>query len=200
MTATSVVAAVPVKPFGVAKRRLETMLDGRTRARLGKEMARRTAVTAEQAGARVVVVTGSDEVASWAHGLGLQSIEELAPSLDGAAAAAAALADSMDAPWLVIHADLPLITPTELAAPLRALAAGQAVLAPARDGGTNVIGGTDPDFPFAYGPGSFHRHLRAARDPVVFSRPGLALDVDRPQDLVLAFSRPTGAWLGDFLG
>ena len=199
--AAPIVAAVPVKPFGVAKQRLETVLDARARERLGKEMAHRTVRLATIAGARTVVVTGHSGVAAWAAGLGIGTIEELAPNLDGAAAAAASYADSVRSPWLFIHADLPLLEAGDVEAAIRALHTDRAVLAPAHDGGTNILGAAGPGFPFAYGRGSFHRHLRSAMDmnPVIVSTPGTAVDIDTPRDLELAAALPAGKWLAEFL-
>ena len=192
-------AAIPVKPFGVAKARLSGVLDARTRARLGKAMARRTAEAAAAAGAEPGIVTADTGVAQWARRLGLAVAPEQGDGLDGAAAGGVAAAN--DASWLVLHADLPLVAAADLRAAIDAVPDGGTMLAPATDGGTNAIAGNGP-FPFRYGPGSFHRHLRRATllGPVtVVARPGLAVDVDSPGDLAAAASHPGGAWLAAHL-
>ncbi len=192
-------AGVPVKPFGVAKARLAPRLDGPARRRLGQALALRTAGAAAAAGAEVAIVTGDDRVAGWASGNGLEVIPEPAPGLDAAAGAVVAAAAVSGRPWAVVHADLPLVEPPDLEAVFAALAGRQVALAPARDGGTNVVAGEGP-FPFRYGPASFHRHARrgAGRYAVV-ARPGLALDLDTPADLHAALAHPGGAWLAAYV-
>ena len=59
-----ILAAIPIKPFGVAKRRLSTRLDAPARSRLGKAVAARTAAAATDAGALVAIVTGDADVAA----------------------------------------------------------------------------------------------------------------------------------------
>ena len=56
-----ILAAIPIKPFGVAKARLAPVLGQAERSRLGRAIAARTAGLAAAAGAEVVVVT-ADEV------------------------------------------------------------------------------------------------------------------------------------------
>ncbi|MGQ0849519.1 MAG: hypothetical protein ACT4OP_10445, partial [Actinomycetota bacterium] len=94
-------------------------------------------------------------------------------------------------PWLICHADLPFIDGTVLAPVVAAVANGQSVIAPSRDGGTSLLGANMTGFPFAYGVASFHRHLAAlaGRDPIVVIGPRLAVDLDDPSDLVLARRR-----------
>ncbi len=192
-------AGVPVKPFGVAKARLAPRLDGSSRRRLGQALALRTAGAAAEAGAEVAIVTGDDHVAGWAAGNGLEVIPEPGPGLDAAAGAVAAAAAVSGRPWAVVHADLPILEAPDLEAVFTALTARTVVLAPARDGGTNVIAGEGP-FRFRYGPGSFHRHAAStAGRATVVTRPGLALDLDTPADLDAALAHPAGAWLTGYL-
>ena len=192
-------AAIPVKPFGVAKARLSDQLSPDQRARLGKAIAARTAILSRQAGADVFVVTGDDGVAQWAAGLGFAVLPEgPVPSLDGAARAAAATAAAREQRWVIVHADLPLATATDLRT-VFALAASAPVVVPAHDGGTNLLAGSDPAFPFAYGTGSFRRHLAAAPQAKVVSHPRLAMDLDTPTDLAHVRQAGGGLWLAPFL-
>ena len=110
---------------------------------------------------------------------------------DGAAAVAEAGHDTV----IVVHSDLPLAHDlASLAVP------GVAVLAPDRhDDGTNVIAiPTGTGFEFAYGAGSFERHVQTARSlglPVSIRRDAdLAVDVDTPDDLRLVGDR-LPAWV-----
>lgn len=146
-----VLAVIPVKPFGVAKARLAGMLDAAARSRLGKAMAQRTAEIAEAAGATPLIVTGDAGVAAWAETHGLAAAEERGEGLNGAAATGVAIAGSRGTSWLVLHADLPLVSVADLETAIAAMPAGGTMLAPAVDGGTNVIGGHH-GFRFGYGP------------------------------------------------
>jgi 2-phospho-L-lactate guanylyltransferase len=91
-------------------------------------------------------------------------------------------------PRLVIHADLPLVTPDDVEA-LVVAARGGGALAPDRHGtGVNALaldaGGS---IEFRFGPGSFARHHEQAGGVLaVIARPGLALDVDTAEDLAEA--------------
>ncbi len=180
---------VPVKPFGVAKRRLGPAVDAATRSQLGRAIAAETLNVVAASGALPVVVSGDAGVASWARTAGWEVIGERPGSgLDGAAAAVVAASPRS---WAVLHADLPLVRPADLAAAWEADA--PAVLAPSRDGGTSLFLGSGP-MRFAYGPGSFTRHLARAPGAAVVVRPGMALDLDTPADLaaVLSLGAPPG--------
>jgi 2-phospho-L-lactate guanylyltransferase len=192
-----VLAALPVKPFGVAKARLGPALDPAARSRLGRAIAERTGRTARDAGAEVAVVTSDGGVQRWARRAGFGVIAEPdgpGSGLDRAARAAAAEADRRGLRWCIIHADLPLVTPADLAA-VFAAAHGGPVLVPSHDGGTNLVSASGPSFPFAYGPASFHRHLAAAPTARVVINPRLALDLDTPRDLARALDLAVDGWL-----
>lgn len=192
----AVVVAIPVKGFDGAKRRLAGTLDAGRRRALGRALAGRVVEAVTAAGLDPVVVAGDREVSAWATGLGLACLDDPGGGLDGAAGAAVELARSRQVPWMVCHADLPLLDAADVAACLDPVESGRVVLAPSADGGTSLAGGTGP-FRFAYGPASFHRHLAAAshRRPVVVGRLGLWLDVDGPADLDAALTHHRGAWL-----
>ncbi|MDJ0952594.1 MAG: 2-phospho-L-lactate guanylyltransferase [Acidimicrobiia bacterium] len=198
----AILAAIPIKPFGVAKRRLADRLDAATRSRVGRAIAARTAAAATDAGALVAVVTSDDGVASWARALGYLTIDEgtvAEPGLDGAATAAMLEAARRQRGWAVIHADLPLITPAALL-PVFARARSKTVLVPSHDGGTNVIAGRGSAFHFSYGPASFHRHLADNPGSAVCTDPTLALDLDDSVDLRRALRHPQGSWMRTLVG
>ena len=193
----AILAAIPIKPFGVAKRRLADRLDAAARSRVGRAIATRTAAAATDAGALVAVVTGDDGVARWARSHGYLTIDERAvpePGLNGAATAVVIEASRRQRGWAVIHADLPLITPAALL-PVFAIARTATVLVPSYDGGTNVVAGRGSAFRFSYGPASFHRHLAANPRATVCTDPVLALDLDDKVDLHRALRHPKGAWM-----
>ena len=62
-----ILAAIPIKPFGVAKRRLSTRLDAPARSRLGKAVAARTAAAAVERGAHDVVTAGGGRAQQHRH-------------------------------------------------------------------------------------------------------------------------------------
>ncbi len=197
----AILAAIPIKPFGVAKRRLADLLDAKSRSQLGKAIAARTAAAAADAGALVAVVTGDAGVAGWARAHGYLTIDETrsqGKGLDGAAESVVLEASRRQRDWAVVHADLPLVTPAALR-PVFDLARCGSVLVPSYDGGTNIIAGNGTRFRFSYGRASFHRHIAINSGAIVHTDPRLALDLDTKHDLTRALALPTGAWLRDQL-
>lgn len=184
----TILAAVVVKSF-VGKARLRTVLDDEERSTLTRRWAEQTGRAAEEAGAVVAVVTGDDEVAAWANERQWEALREPStakPGLNHAARHAADEAARRGLHWAIIHADLPLVAAADLDE-IFVTASRTTTLAPAHDGGTNVVAGQGVDFEFSYGPGSFFRHLAAAGgDAAVVIRAGLALDVDTATDLAIA--------------
>ncbi|MDX1690494.1 MAG: 2-phospho-L-lactate guanylyltransferase [Acidimicrobiia bacterium] len=190
--------AVPVKPFDLAKGRLSGLLAPDTRRRLATRTAMHVVRTALSTGARVAVVTEAEDVASWARAEGCRIVDDPGRGLNAAAAAAVEEADG--GPWCIVHADLPLIGPVDMARVCEAVGPGAAVLCPSRDGGTNLFGAAEP-LEFAYGPGSFSRHLSATAhlDRRVVVTTGTSVDIDSPADVAGAARLPAGAWLRTFL-
>jgi 2-phospho-L-lactate guanylyltransferase len=97
-----------------------------------------------------------------------------------------------------VPADIPLITPEDVGALLQAHSDAPAVtLAPSRDErGSNAVVYSPADLlPLRFGDDSFLPHLRRARalgiEPCVLKRPGLALDVDTPDDLAAFVATPS---------
>lgn len=174
---------VPVKAFDVAKSRLAPALDRFERAQLARAMA--TRVVAAAGSLPVYVATDDDQVGSWAIDLGARITRTDGLDLDGSVRAAVLAAAAAGHDRLVVaHADLPS---AERLDDLPWF--GGVTLVPDRhDDGTNVIAFSVADgFEFAYGPGSFRRHLDHVRDrglPVrIARRPDLQWDVDVPADV-----------------
>jgi 2-phospho-L-lactate/phosphoenolpyruvate guanylyltransferase len=193
---TPPLAALAVKPFGAAKQRLSRVLTPSQRHRLGRGLAERTLEIIEDAGLEPVVLAADAEVESWAMARSTAVLTDPGDGLNGAAGGAAARATRLGRPWLICHADLPLLTAAELRGPAAVVASGGFVLAPSSDGGTSLLGGAGA-FAFAYGPASFHRHLaRVARhEPTIVTGLGLWLDLDSPADLTAALRHPRGSRL-----
>ena len=177
----TVTALVPIRSFD-GMTRLSGRLRPEDRTMLARDLAGRTTRAALDADAAVSVITADPEVKQWATTCGLDVVDEaVSRGLNGAAATGVEAVG--DTPWLVIHSDLPAISADDIRAATEAVKAGY-VLAPSHDGGTSIVGGTGPNFPFRYGPGSFRRHLSAVHgEAMILVRPGLALDLDHPWDL-----------------
>ncbi|MGC2020938.1 MAG: 2-phospho-L-lactate guanylyltransferase, partial [Candidatus Sulfotelmatobacter sp.] len=97
---------------------------------------------------------------------------------------------------LVIPADIPLIQSSELEGILNRAPKEGSVLAPAADGrGTNAVLRRPASlFPLRFGNDSFKPHLAAAQATgkpcIVLHLPGIAVDVDNPEDLQQVLSLP----------
>jgi 2-phospho-L-lactate/phosphoenolpyruvate guanylyltransferase len=120
---------------------------------------------------------------------GAEALTDHAADLNAALAQAAAHYAARGAmATLVLPADVPLIQSREIDDLIASHGPRGLVIAPSRDGGTNALLG-GPGLPFLFGAGSLARHLDAARvrglTARVFRSPGLEIDVDRPDDLLL---------------
>jgi 2-phospho-L-lactate/phosphoenolpyruvate guanylyltransferase len=101
---------------------------------------------------------------------------------------------------LQLPADIPLVTPAEIAALLEAHGPAPAItLAPSRDQrGSNAVACSPPDLlPLRFGEDSFFPHQERARalgiEPRIIERPGLGLDVDTPADLAAFLAVPSAS-------
>ena len=179
---TTSAALLPVKAFSRAKARLAGVLGAEERAALALMMAERVV---EACGELPVTVACDDpEVRSWAQALGLGVAWVPGTDLNGAVTAAV---QSMSYDRIaVVHADLPR---ARSLAEVVAVEEGVVLVPDRHDDGTNVL--VVPrlaGFDFAYGSGSFARHLAEAERlglPTTVLRPDdLTWDVDVPDDLV----------------
>jgi 2-phospho-L-lactate/phosphoenolpyruvate guanylyltransferase len=180
-----VVVLVPVKGFGLAKRRLSPLLDAPHRAGLARRMAANVLVAAR--GLDTAVVCDDPEVASWASDHGAMVLHEPGRGLNGAIESGIAqlLERGIDR-VIVCHADLPMARDLRWVADFD----GITIVPDRRADGTNVLClPTATPFTFSYGARSFQRHHDAALStglPVrVAPDRALSLDVDVPSDLRL---------------
>ena len=186
--------AVPVRAFRLGNTRLASGLDDTTRTALARLLAERVVTAAGDA--PVVVVTSAPEVVEWAAALGIGVVPDPG-SLDAAARVGVAELTRLGCRRVVVaHADLAFVT--DFTPVVRDAGVATAVLVPCHhDDGTPVLSlPTGVDFAFAYGPGSFRRHVQAARVAGLAVRvvrdPALAFDVDTVEDIsVLAHRDPT---------
>jgi 2-phospho-L-lactate guanylyltransferase len=188
-----IAAIIPVKTLAQAKSRLGTLLIAPERralvlAMLGDVLA---SLTMAKRIDRVGVISADPVVLAYAAARGAEALDDHTPDLNAALAQAAThYAGSGAAATLVLPADIPLIQAREIDDLISAAAPRGVVIAPSRDGGTNaLLIGPALALPFLFGAGSLARHLEAARARElatrVFRSPGLEIDVDRPDDLLL---------------
>ena len=188
----SVFAVVPVKDLWGTKSRLKPALDGAARAGLTVYMMGRVISALREAHVEELCVVSPDRIVlGEAEKRGafplMQESRGLNPALEEGRRWAM---DRGASSLLVLPADLPLLEAPDVRAVLEsAVEAPSAVISP--DGarvGTNALLLRPPDaMPFAFGPGSYEAHLRAARERgleiLVCERPHLAFDLDTAEDL-----------------
>jgi len=181
-------ALVPIKRLFEAKQRLSLVLSPTARAKLVRAMLSDVlAVIRETNGlAGIAVVTSDPRLvpvdALW--------ISDPGTGLNGAIAAAAVELERRGATsMLIIPADVPFVTVTEIEALLAASREASVVMASDRARrGTNALLLTPPRlFDTHFGEDSLQKHIAGARATGqvahIHDCPGLAFDIDRPQDL-----------------
>ena len=182
---------VPHRGLAAAKTRLAPVLDHDERIALARTLLVRVLDVARQAGDDVVVITPAAElepiVAEAGARLAVQRGMGLNAGLDQAREAAEA--DGVDR-LVVLHGDLPNLAADDVRALLAAAAGEPSVaIAPDRLGtGTNGLALAPPGIiGFRFGAGSFAAHRAEAQaagvEPAIVARPGLAFDLDTPEDL-----------------
>lgn len=169
--------------------RLSPAMDAEARARLARQLFLHVFATIRScAGTRdVIVVSRAQEILALAATDGAVALEETSPpDLNAALEQAARFArDAGATRILVVASDLPLLR----GADVEAMTRNNCAIAPDRHKrGTNaLLWPANPLLGFSFGEDSFARHAAAARaagfDPRIVSRPGLAHDVDLPEDL-----------------
>jgi 2-phospho-L-lactate/phosphoenolpyruvate guanylyltransferase len=193
---------LPVKDLQDAKQRLAGVLAPAERRALFRAMLEDVlSAAAACAGlAGMLMVTRDPEAQSLAARYGARVLIEAASAGHTAASTLGArmLAQEGAAGMLQLPADIPLVTAADIAALLQAHGSAPAVtIAPSRDRlGSNAVACSPPDLlPLRFGEGSFVPHLERARalgiEPRVVERPGLALDVDTPDDLRTFLAAPS---------
>lgn len=194
-------ALVPIRGLETAKTRLGGNLDAEERRDLVVDMLRRTLVATRDAGRIVgtIVVTMDPDAAGIARDHRAVGLVERVPGLNGAIAAARSVAVARGATAVVVlPADLPGISATVVDALVEAAAVGVAprtaglvVLVTDQHGsGTNALLMSPPnviDPRFGVASRDVHRSAAARAGATFLEGDGpLALDVDTPDDLVVA--------------
>jgi 2-phospho-L-lactate guanylyltransferase len=194
---------LPVKDLQHAKQRLAGVLGAQDRQALFAAMLEDvlSALAASEGLDGILMVTRDPQAHRLAARYGARVLVE--PENRGHTAAsnlgAATLAGVGAAGLVQLPADIPMLTPNDIDAVLRAHGQAPAVtLAPSRDRlGSNAVACSPPDLlPLRFGDDSFVPHLERARaqgiEPQIVERPGLALDVDTPADLAAFLAAPSG--------
>ena len=191
---------VPIKDLSGAKQRLSPILSPEERTQLARAMAEDVfdALVPFGSAPGVAVVSGD----SWASQQAKRrSFTIILDDVQAGETAAIELATSFCLDTgadfsLVFPADIPLITSEEIQLVLDAIPPQGCVVVPAGDGrGTNGILRRPADLiPLRFGNDSLLPHLAAARaaghELVIRELPGIALDVDRPEDLAALLALP----------
>jgi 2-phospho-L-lactate guanylyltransferase len=191
-----IVAVVPIRSLRHGKTRLSSVLGNEARQTLLRGVAGRVLTTAVDSGVieTVLVVSPEEETLAWAAGFGPVVVAaaqpEDHPGLNGAITFGRTRAMDRGASAVVsLFADLPLMGADDI----RGLVARTepVVLGPDRRGeGTNALllrlAGRGPEFTFAFGDGSLAKHCeeadRLGLDLAVHKAPGIAFDLDTPDD------------------
>lgn len=184
---------IPIKNTSGAKQRLASVLDQPSRTRLAQAMLHDvlSALHDWSDCPRVGVVTGDPFAIQLAREYGFELIPD---AEDPGETAAIEMATRLCVEWgeqdtLVIPADIPLLQAWELEEILKHAPVQGSVLVPAADGrGTNAAFRRPPNlFLLRFGNDSFKPHLAAAQETgqscIVLNLPGIAVDVDNPEDL-----------------
>jgi 2-phospho-L-lactate/phosphoenolpyruvate guanylyltransferase len=178
---------IPIRAFAVGKARLSGSLDPAPRAELAEWMADQVLAAAGEL--PVVVVSSAEDVRAWGARNRVTVIDDPTGLNRAAAAGVAWCAGNGLVRAIVAHADLPRAPVGGLVGLAADAALPIVTVVPChRDDGTPVASiPTATTFRFAYGPGSFRRHLASAREAGLAVRvvrdPLLGFDVDVPSDL-----------------
>jgi 2-phospho-L-lactate guanylyltransferase len=182
---------LPVKDFKNAKQRLSPAFDPEFRAGLAEAMFLDVlqALSHARVAQRVIVFTAADRVMELARPFGFEVIFE--KTVNGHSAAVNGMVEELTATSSVIlsiAADLPRLASSEVDFVLN-VATEPVTLIPSRDWtGTNGVVFIPPArISMEYGEGSFRRHLSKASAAGlrsdVLNLPGIAFDIDTPEDL-----------------
>ena len=183
---------VPVKNLADAKQRLSLILTPEERFALAQAMCEDVlqALASWQSRPAVAVITSDSFARDLAARFNFDVVADDNSGETNAIAMATAICRGRGAEsTLVVPADIPLIDPAELQQIADSAPPGGSVLVPDAAGrGTNAAWRSPGDlFLLRFGNDSFLPHLAAAKATglpcVVLELPGIARDVDRPEDL-----------------
>jgi 2-phospho-L-lactate/phosphoenolpyruvate guanylyltransferase len=172
-------AIVPIKPASERKGRLQAVLDAAERTALTERLLAHVLGTLRSTPEiRDVALLTDAPPPGWAGPLIRDEGRGLNAELDAARR-------TCGGRIVAIHADLPCLSRQDVAALIASSASGIAIAPDRHDTGTNALAlAAGVRFDFAFGAGSFQRHrLAAGARGTIVRRPGLAFDLDTPDDL-----------------
>lgn len=188
-------AIIPVKPLKNAKSRLSQILTPDQRYEFAQAMFRHvlSVVTSVQQITGVLVISRDTKALSIARDMGAKTIQEGAVSdLNPALLRATAVVSSWRADSVfILPADLPFINVDDVKSIIkRGQTDGTAIVIATDDegDGTNALLVSPPGLiEYAYGRGSFKKHIERAREVgasvISYYSDRIALDIDTPSDL-----------------
>jgi 2-phospho-L-lactate/phosphoenolpyruvate guanylyltransferase len=184
---------IPLKRLAEAKQRLAPAMDGDERERLMLSMVTHVAREALASGAAPVALASCEPRAVMlASSLGIELVTDGGlPWNEGLVHARGLLEPGAEA-VLYLAGDLPLLRAAEVTELVRGAPERGVVVGRAHDGGTNalLVRPIDAITPSFGSPRSAAVHVALAEsaglEAVVLDRPGLALDVDTPDDVLRA--------------
>ncbi|RMG85037.1 MAG: 2-phospho-L-lactate guanylyltransferase [Chloroflexi bacterium] len=188
-------AIIPVKPLGQAKSRLSQILTPEQRASFAEVMLRQvlSVVSESHTVVGTLVVSRDTHVLAIAREYGAKTVQESGtPELNAALARATSVVKSWSCTSvLILPADLPFVTVEDIENMIKlGPFAPAVVIAPDRDrDGTNGLFIRPPGLiEYAYGPGSFQRHVALAKEAGAIVREyqseHMQFDVDLPEHLI----------------
>lgn len=190
----SVWAIIPVKPLARAKSRLSTVLSPEERVLLAENLLRHVIATVRSVPeiAGTLVISRDTKALSIARDAGAHTVQESGtPELNNALMRATSVVGGWrSAAVLILPADLPLVNAEDVRGLLDLGQDDNTVVIATDDNedGTNAMLIRPPGLiPYAYGVGSYHRHITLAQEAGALVRlyhsERLALDIDVPGDL-----------------
>lgn len=189
---------VPHRGLERAKTRLAGVLDPPGRAALAERLLRHVLGAALATGHQVVVISPDAGLEGVVESVGARLAVQRGMGLNAGLGQARdeALRDGVEV-LAVLHGDLPDLAPDDITALIGAVRGSRPEVAVAPDAagsGTNGLALRPPDvMDFHFGPDSLAAHQAAAEQSgaglTVVRRPGLAFDVDTPQDLAAWLAR-----------
>lgn len=183
---------IPVKNLSGAKQRLAHVLDQPSRTELAQAMLTDVADTAAESACDDIAIVTSDEFAielARQHGFDLIRDDSNVSETDAIGMATRFCESRGIDDTLVIPGDIPLVEAAEIRTIYESAPESGTLLVPSHDKrGTNaVLRRPSSLFPLRFGNDSFMPHLAAAiatdKSCVILSLPGIALDIDTPEDL-----------------
>ena len=193
-------AIVPVKPIRRGKSRLSEILSEEERVQLNHLLFLHTIDILKQVDAvsEILVVSRDSNVLTEARELGVRTVTENGtPELNPALLRASLFSKAFSTEGvMIVPADLPLLTPSDVEAFLaKRSQAPEVIIAPDRHGkGTNMLFANPADIlTFSYGDDSLSRHSELAKargaQLTIVENERIGLDLDFPADYELLKSR-----------